>query len=752
MKKLIIAFCIVLSLFITSASALEIYRQKNVASYIVFPIMKNDATLITGAAGLDSEIDTYADGAAPNGFTDCTNEATEIGSTGQYYLSLTNTELNVDYAIIQIKSSTSGAVTQTILVRTTGVTLLADQAVNVTKIVGSTVDAATAQIGVNVVNWKGSAAPAMTGDAYARLGAPAGASVSADVAAIKSDSAAILVDTAAMDTANELRTLLTGGTSAISILTATDNIGINWADVANPTTAVNLSGTNIKTDQVVASVSGAVGSVTGAVGSITGITFPTNFGVLSISATTGLVDITQAAADKAWSTAARTLTAGTNLALLTAQNVWEYATRVLTAGTNLNNISAADVVSAMQAVAGDFKADVSGLATSTDISNLQTHGDSDWATATGFSTLTAQQVWEYATRALTDKAGFSLTQTFPDNFSALVISALGKVTVGTNDDKTGYTVSTVSDKTGYSLTQSFPDNFADMSITPITGLLDITQIAADKVWGTASRALTDKAGFTISGTKTTLDALNDYAGGDTAGVTTLLERLTAIRAGYLDNLDALISSRLAASGYTTPDNTNITNIINLLRNGTGYATCPVNKSIWDYLDAAVSSRSTYAGGDTSGVTTLLGRLTDVRAGYLDAAIASRMASFTYTAPDNTGIGNIYAIVNSETHGNSALLTAIGTRAPASTALSNVTWTDAKAAFLDALISSRSTLDAAGVWGYSTRLLTAGTNIVLAKGVGITGFNDIAAGDVWGADDKVVDSVTDPVQINTTLAY
>jgi len=37
---------------------------------------------------------------------------------------------------------------------------------NVTKIAGATVDAATAQLGVNVVNWKGSAAQAMTGDAY----------------------------------------------------------------------------------------------------------------------------------------------------------------------------------------------------------------------------------------------------------------------------------------------------------------------------------------------------------------------------------------------------------------------------------------------------------------------------------------------------------------------------------------------------------------------------------------------------------
>lgn len=46
--------------------------------------------------------------------------------------------------------------------------------------------------------------------------------------------------------------------------------GVDWANVGSPTTAVNLSGTNIDTDQVVASVTGAVGSVTGSVGSVTG--------------------------------------------------------------------------------------------------------------------------------------------------------------------------------------------------------------------------------------------------------------------------------------------------------------------------------------------------------------------------------------------------------------------------------------------------------------------------------------------------
>lgn len=47
----------------------------------------------------------------------------------------------------------------------------------------------------DVEAWLGSAAPANTGDAFARLGAPAGASVSADIAAVKAETASIQSDT-----------------------------------------------------------------------------------------------------------------------------------------------------------------------------------------------------------------------------------------------------------------------------------------------------------------------------------------------------------------------------------------------------------------------------------------------------------------------------------------------------------------------------------------------------------------------------
>jgi hypothetical protein len=70
--------------------------------------------------------------------------------------------------------------------------------------------------------------------------------------------------------------------------------------------------------------------------------------------------------------------------------------------------------------------------------------------------------------------------------------------------------------------------------------------------------------------------------------------------------------------------------------------------------------------------------------------------------------------------------------------------------VNATISSRSTLTAADVWTYATRTLTsfgtlatdvwaaatrtltAGTNIVLAKGTGVTGFNDLSQADVRSA--------------------
>jgi hypothetical protein len=84
---------------------------KNTAFRAVFPLLDADGDLVTGAAGLDSEVSKDQ-----GTFADCTNEATEIAtSSGMYYLDLTSTEMNADCVAVIVKTSTTGAKT-TVLV------------------------------------------------------------------------------------------------------------------------------------------------------------------------------------------------------------------------------------------------------------------------------------------------------------------------------------------------------------------------------------------------------------------------------------------------------------------------------------------------------------------------------------------------------------------------------------------------------------------------------------------------------------
>lgn len=92
------------------------------------------------------------------------------------------------------------------------------------------------------------------------------------------------------------------------------------------------------------------------------------------------------------------------------------------------------------------------------------------ATVSSRSTLTAQAVWDALTTALTTAGSIG---------KKLVDWSLGtdnKVLLS-NNAQTGVTIPTV---------------------TSVTNDVGITQAGADKVWGTTARALTDKAGFSLS--------------------------------------------------------------------------------------------------------------------------------------------------------------------------------------------------------------------------------------------------------------
>ena len=102
----------------------------------------------------------------------------------------------------------------------------------------------------------------------------------------------------------------------------------------------------------------------------------------------------------------------------------------------------------------------------TNFSSLSITGSGEVALSSTSRDAVASAVWGATTRTLSafgfsvtvatnnDKTGYSLTQSFPANFASLAITAGGAVTAGT-----------VSDKTGYSLSQAFPSNFASLAIT-----------------------------------------------------------------------------------------------------------------------------------------------------------------------------------------------------------------------------------------------------------------------------------------------
>jgi hypothetical protein len=182
----------------------------------------------------------------------------------------TNPDVTSTFAIVPF-DAIAGAVAPTVAQIATGVwtdTTAADftTALSIGKSVLNGVSLGT---GLTINGYTGNTP--QTGDAYARLGAPAGASVSADIAAVEVNALAAKTSTAGLTytvtNQVDVNVKSLAGTASAG---AAGYVGVDWGHVNAPTTTVGLSGTTIATSQVVASVSGAVGSVTGAVGSVTG--------------------------------------------------------------------------------------------------------------------------------------------------------------------------------------------------------------------------------------------------------------------------------------------------------------------------------------------------------------------------------------------------------------------------------------------------------------------------------------------------
>lgn len=153
---------------------------------------------------------------------------------------------------------------------------------------------------------------------------------------------------------------------------------------------------------------------------------------------------------------------------------------------------------------------------------------------------------------------------------------------------TNITAGTITTVTNLTNAPTAGDLTATMKASVTTAATAATPVAASvtgNVGGVATDGVSAAAVSAAAVTKIQ-SGLSTYAGGDTSGVTTLLSRLSAIRAGLLDNLDAAISTRLASAGYTAPlDAAGV-------RGAVGLATANLDTqltTIDDFLDTEVAA-------------------------------------------------------------------------------------------------------------------------------------------------------------------
>lgn len=199
---------------------------------------------------------------------------------------------------------------------------------------------------------------------------------------------------------------------------------------------------------------------------------------------------------------------------------------------------------------------------------------------------------------------------------------------------------------------------------------------------------------------------------DSSGVTTLLSRLSATRAGYLDNLSAGAVA-LEASVQSV--------LSKLLK----YVQLILRKDSAITTDNATEVTAINAnGGSGAGA---FDNTTDAQEALRDRGDAAWTTVAASAIRSAVGLGS--ANLDTQLSALQADTDDIQTRLPA--ALVSGRMDSSIGAVASGAIAAASfaanALDA--VWSTATRLLTGGTNIVLAKGVGVTGFNDLDAAGV-----------------------
>jgi hypothetical protein len=306
----------------------------------------------------------------------------------------------------------------------------------------------------------GVAAVSQTGDSFARIGAPAGASVSADVAAVKVDTAAVKVKT------DFLPSVIAGGAGGVMIADANAattyaTLTVTGALTVNGVAAVSQTGDSFARigAPVGASISADVAAVKALLpAALVGGRLDVSVGAMAAAVITNAAlaanAISDAKVDPDVTIASVTGAVGSVAAAVTLTAAYDAAKTAAQAATAL---STATWTNARALLVDHLDADVSSRAAAATALSTATwtgtraalldHLDADMSSRAPSATALTNATWTDARAAHLDADISSrlATVAIPANFGALAITALGAVTAGTVGDKTGYALSAAYD-------------------------------------------------------------------------------------------------------------------------------------------------------------------------------------------------------------------------------------------------------------------------------------------------------------------
>src|SRR3990167_4454755 len=267
--------------------------------------------------------------------------------------------------------------------------------------------------------------------------------------------------------------------------------GVDWANIGSPTTAQNLSGTNIDPDQVVASVSGAGGRGTGAGGSVTGAVGSVTGAVGSVTGAVGSV-------------AAGGITAAS------------IATNAIDA-----DALAADAVTEIQAgLATPTNITAGTITTVTNLTNAPTNGDltatmkTSITTAVPTAAVNAAAVWDL------DATAHQTTGTFGQAIGDPVADTntiYGAVVTGAAGATVAADIIAVKADTAAILLDTAEIGAAGAGLTNIGTIATVTNLTNLPAAAALEATLTAMKGATFAGATDSLEAIRDR--GDAAWIT-----------------------------------------------------------------------------------------------------------------------------------------------------------------------------------------------------------------------------------------